>query len=543
MTRHVQRYATLTLTAALLLVAIPARWARAQQLLTPCEKSGFTEYTTHLEMMDYLREVQAQSTGMRLAVYGESWQGRELPVVIFSRPAVRRPWEALVAGRPIVVLAANVHGGERTLRESLLITIREFATPGTQANGWLDEVIVLIVPSINPDGLMAEPRSTRGNAWGIDMNRDYMKLEQPALAAYVEQIVNTWHPHMLVDGHNGGSYPYHICYAPPSHASADRNIVNLLNHEVFPLINSRMEENGYRSFYYSGGNLTRWDTGGYDPRIARNYLGFVNAFGILFESPGGHEMEEGIRSGMVAYKAVVEYAVRNSERVLGAVAEARTETVAMGERPEGQITVEQTYGPEDFSVTYQVRERRPSRENPREEIPYATVTSDSLMQKPVPTLQRDRAYAYLLPRDALEAVALLRQHNIAVEVLQDTCSIEVQAYVPAEITWQREYNHNAAVVVEVAEVVTFVQRFPAGTFVIPTAQLQGRVAAHLLEPETNDNVVRWNRMDAWLPLYPERTVPARYQRARRTTPRVIPIYKVLMPRPLPTRLLFDEPGS
>jgi len=526
------------LVAALAVVAAPG--ARAQQLLTPCEESGFTAYTTYLEMMDYLQQVQAGSLEMRLATYGQSWQGRDLPVAIFSRPAVRLPWEALVAGRPIVVLAANVHGGERTLRESLLILTREFATPGTEANRWLDEVIVLIVPSVNPDGLMAEPRPTRGNAWGIDLNRDYMKLEHPSLASYSENIINTWHPHVLVDGHNGGSQPYHICYAPTSNASPDRRLVHVLDHEIFPLINTRMEENGYLSFYYSGGTPTRWQTGGSDPRICRNYLGFVNSFGILFESPGGHEMEPGILSGVVGYKAVVEYAVRNPGKVMEMVAAARAETVALGEEPEGQLTVQQTYGPEDFSVTYQVRENRRDRESP-----FITVTSDSLMKKPIPTLQRDRAWAYLLPRDAIDAVALLRQHNIAVEVLQDTCTIEVQAYRPAGISWQREYNHDAAVVVEVAEVVTFKQRFPAGTYVIPTAQLQGRVAAHLLEPETNDNVVRWNRMDAWLPLSPERTRSMRYRsdRSPPPPPRVIPIYKVLRPVQMPTRLLLDDPGD
>ena len=44
-----------------------------------------------------------------------------------------------------------------------------------------------------------------------------------------------------------------------------------------------------------------------------------------------------------------------------------------------------------------------------------------------------------------------------------------------------------------------VRTFPAGSYVVRTAQLQGRVLVHLLEPETTDGVVYWNRMDAWIP--------------------------------------------
>jgi murein tripeptide amidase MpaA len=161
-------------------------------LQTAAEASGFSEYTSYSEMMDYLQAVQASSTEMRLAIYGTSYEGRELPIAIFSRPSIRRPWEALVSGKPIVLLAANVHGGERTLRESALILIREFATPGTGMNRLLDDLVVLVVPSINPDGLMVSPRATRGNAWGIDLNRDYVKLEQQALFCYVTNVVNTW---------------------------------------------------------------------------------------------------------------------------------------------------------------------------------------------------------------------------------------------------------------------------------------------------------------------------------------------------------------
>ena len=182
----------------------------AQALRTQSEVSGFAVYTAYDSMMTYLRDVRASSTDMRLGVYGESREGRVLPYVIFSRPLVSQPWEAAALGRPVVSLNANVHGGERTLRESLLILIRELSTPGTEANALLDDLVILVAPQINPDGFEATPRGTRGNAWGIDMNRDWVKLEQPALTAYARNIIQRWRPHLFVDGHNGGAFPYNL---------------------------------------------------------------------------------------------------------------------------------------------------------------------------------------------------------------------------------------------------------------------------------------------------------------------------------------------
>ncbi|MFO7599382.1 MAG: M14 family zinc carboxypeptidase, partial [Candidatus Desulfacyla sp.] len=94
---------------------------------------------TKLWVWGHLRNA---STEMRLGSYGTTWQGRELPYAVFSRPLVSQPWEAWALGRPIVLLAANVHGGERTFMEGLLVLMRDLATPGTEANRLLDQVTV-----------------------------------------------------------------------------------------------------------------------------------------------------------------------------------------------------------------------------------------------------------------------------------------------------------------------------------------------------------------------------------------------------------------
>ncbi|HSH45094.1 MAG TPA: M14 family metallopeptidase [Longimicrobiales bacterium] len=498
--------------------------------LTAAEESMYARHTSHAEMWDFLEALSATSTEMRLGSYGETRQGRSLPYAVFGRPLVAEPWEAWTLDRPVIVLAANVHGGERTFREGLLTLTRELATPGTAANALLDELVVVVAPQINPDGFEATPRGTRGNAWGIDLNRDYVKLEHPSIINYVRNVIGAWRPHLFVDGHNGGSRPYNLAYQCPSHADPAQEITLLCDQEIFPAIDTKLEAEGLKSWYYTYGNEEEWTVGGSQARIGRNYGGFVNSVAILFEAPR-QELATGARAGYLGYLAVLEYAAANADRLMDVVGRARLETVAMGVEPRGEVTVEMEYQAEDYPVDYEIVVE--DEEEGGERV--VQVTDARLMKKPVPTKTRPRPWAYVLPRDAVDAVAMLRRHDITVMQLTEAAEIAVDAYIVEDVTHERAYNHAAATRVEVGDVVTIEERFPEGTYVVPTAQFLGRLVAHMLEPETEDNVIYWNTMDAWLPRGPQR-YRDRDGEVREREP-MVPIYKLMSPMALPTLLV------
>jgi hypothetical protein len=539
MTRPFSSRSTFALTV-LLATILPAP-ATAQELRTPAERSGFTEYTPYDSMMVYLQALQARSPEMRMGLYGQTRLGRDLPYAVFSRPAVSEPWEAWSLGRPVIVLNANVHGGERTLRESLLILMRELATPGTEANGYLDHVVLVIAPQINPDGFEATARGQRGNSWGIDMNRDWVKREQPAMANYALNVINRWMPHVFVDGHNGGAFPYQLTYQCPSHAEPDQRITLMCDREIFPAIARRLQAVGMKSWYYANGTRTRWNGGGYDARIGRNYGGFANIVGILFESPPGQPMQVGVEAGVLGFKAVVEYTRDNAAKVMDLVHTARRETVEMGQQARGDVVVEMEYGPQPYQVSYEIGvteggERRA-----------ISVTSDSMMTLPIATKTRPRPYAYILPRDAEAAVAMLRRNAIVVERLLEPMQLEVQAYVVEGVGFEQAYNHSAAVRLRLADQpITQTRTFAPGSYVVRTGQMLGRVAAHMLEPETNDNVIYWNTMDAWLPLNrllplggssPSATPGPPAGGGQAQGPPLAPIFKVMRPTAIPGRII------
>jgi dipeptidyl-peptidase 4 len=534
--------------SALAFLALAALPASAQIPWTPvardfprtaAELDGFTAPTTHLEMWQYLRALRGATTEMRLGSYGKTWEGRDLAYAVFSRPLVSEPADAWALGRPIVVLAANVHGNERTYREGLLILMRDLATPGTDANKLLDQLTIVVAPQLNPDGFEASGGTgQRGNAWGIDLNRDYVKLEQPATANLVENILSKWRPQVFVDGHNGGSRPYNLNYQCPSNYDSMRELTLICDSEIFPAVGKELATEGYHAWYYTEGDEHEWRVGGFQARIGRNYVGLINGIGILFEAPA-QDFEGGARAGYLGYLATLEFVSANARRVTDLVARAREETIAMGAEPRGDIAVTMDYAAEDYPVDYLIVRPRTPGPNAREDT--VQVTGARLMKKPVATRLRPRPWAYLLPREAVEAVAMLRRHGITVERLDASTTLSVDAYTVAGVSYEKAYDHEAALRVRVGEVVTSRRLFPEGTYVIPTAQDLGRLVGQMLEPETDDNVVYWNTMDAWVPR-PGSTAASggglpRDDRqtgvgASQSGEPVVPIYKLMRPTAL-----------
>ena len=66
---------------------------------------------------------------------------------------------------------------------------------------------------------------TRANAQGLDLNRDFMKLESPEIRALVK-LFNTWDPAMVIDCHttNGSYHRYTLTYDGPRYPTTDTEL-------------------------------------------------------------------------------------------------------------------------------------------------------------------------------------------------------------------------------------------------------------------------------------------------------------------------------
>ncbi len=214
-----------------------------------------SQFTGHSLLVDYYRHVAANSDRVKLVEFGRTNQLRPQILAIVSSPENLRRIEdirlnnlrsaGILSGTAdnsnpvtIVWLGLSVHGNEAAGTEASMPVLYELVNPNNrETTEWLRNTVVLIEPSVNPDGYsrytdwyrQASPQlpdpnpqsrehvepwpGGRVNHYLFDLNRDW------AWATQVEtqnrlKIYNDWLPHVVADIHEQGyDAPY---YFPPA---------------------------------------------------------------------------------------------------------------------------------------------------------------------------------------------------------------------------------------------------------------------------------------------------------------------------------------
>src|SRR5437868_14670670 len=105
------------LAAVALLALAPVAPA---QLETPAERSDYKETARYADVLVFSCRLTHASPLFHAEDFGESQEGRRLPVFVLSDPPVRTPEEAAKTGKPVVLAFANIHAGEVDGKDALL---------------------------------------------------------------------------------------------------------------------------------------------------------------------------------------------------------------------------------------------------------------------------------------------------------------------------------------------------------------------------------------------------------------------------------------
>jgi hypothetical protein len=103
--------AALFLTLSTLVAVAPVSQDKPDPLQTRPERTNFEETSRLEDVNAFLTALAAKSPLVRVTSFGTTEDGRTMPLVTLSNPAVGRPADK-PAGRPVVFLLANIHGGE-----------------------------------------------------------------------------------------------------------------------------------------------------------------------------------------------------------------------------------------------------------------------------------------------------------------------------------------------------------------------------------------------------------------------------------------------
>jgi Zinc carboxypeptidase len=511
------------------------------------ESTNYEETSRYEDVMRFIYDLQKRTGKLRIEYFGKTEEGRELPLMIFADPPVAQPRDALASGKPIIFVMANIHAGEVEGKEAMLHLSRRIA--GGDLQTLLDQIVILIAPIYNADGnekISTNNRTaqngpisgvgTRENAKGLDLNRDYMKLESAEANALV-RLFNRWDPHLAVDLHtsNGSYHGYHLTFSPTLNPNADARLIAFERNKMLPAIAKSMRTaHKFRSYYYGNfaarermnreietfeiersGSRARppdnpdnqqtkvWRTFDHRPRFGNNYYGLRNRLTILSEAYSYLDFKGRVDVTAAFVEEIFKYSAAHAEEITALIKRVDEDALRGKFPPNGvEFELRALDKPVDILVGEVEKKKNPlsgklmtamieNRFMPTPMLDYGLFATNRSLTMP-------RAYIFRNEDGMKTVVAKLIAHGIAVEELTETFSAEVEPLLIMEVKRSARVfqGHSEVKIKGRAQKETI--SFPAGSFVVRTSQPLARLIFYLLEAESDDGFVNWNFLDPYL---------------------------------------------
>lgn len=504
--------------------------ANAEQLMpTVAEYSKYTATATEPQVAAYMRQLANIWQESELTTIGQTTEGRPIWALVVSPKKLgeTKPITALLLG--------GIHSGECDGKEALLALARDMATGGQ--GDWWHSLRLIFVPNFNADGNErrgtghrpgqagpAQGMGIRENAQGLDLNRDFVKLETPEVRSLVAAL-NEYDVDVLIDTHttNGSLHQFQLTYDIPHNPISPKPLDDWLRTKLIPQATQRLAADGFKTFYYGNFDSAhrRWTTYGHQPRYSTEYMGLRGRIGILSESYSYASYETRVRvsyafvrevlRGVAEDEALIRHMIDQNEPDIGVatttananalVAPAMTGQPAQQDQPIARqipVRAELAKTADGVSIPgFQTDDGNPPRGPYSAESLTAHQPKDYSVQfwnRAAATKQVALPSHYVVPAQYAWAVSRLIRHGVRVHRLTVDTPAKVERYRVSELDKSPAFQEH-----EMIRLTTTVedseQTLTAGSYVVNTHQLLGNLAAYLLEPESEDSLATWNFFD------------------------------------------------
>jgi hypothetical protein len=270
------------------------------------------------QILAYFKALDAASPRVELEVLGKTTLGEDLFLAAISSEAnlanrrrlqeiarkiadprglTEAETEALVReGKVFLFITCNIHSTEIGASQMAMEWAHALATAeDAETKRRLDQVVLLLLPSINPDGQIMETEWYRRNLgtryeggrmpWlyhhyvGHDDNRDWFMLTQKETQAVSRAVYHEWLPQVWLDEHQMGSTGPRI-FTPPYAEPVDPDIHPLVWRDVNLIganMDLRLEQAGKSGVIYGYVFDAYWPGG------TKNTAWWKNVSGLLTE--------------------------------------------------------------------------------------------------------------------------------------------------------------------------------------------------------------------------------------------------------------------
>jgi Zinc carboxypeptidase len=496
---------------------IPEVW------LTVAEKSDFRATSTFAETLEFLERVESKAPEIiRVASFGRSAEGRELPLVIVSADGAFTPQAARATGKPILLLQSSIHAGEVDGKDASLMLLREIAL-GNRPD-LAESAVVLFAPIYNLDGHErispynrpnqngpVDGMGFRATTSGINLNRDYLHLGSPEARA-MAQLVADWRPHLHVDNHvtNGTDHAWVLTWMvadaplldPAVDAWVSEHLPKVLTatadagHPNGPYVALWDRENPSAGMEWAGIQLPRFSTG---------YFPLINRPSILIEMHAHKPFRDRVLANRDFMDALILETGRAGDGLIEAVETAENRVTARGRAdadpspavvtwkqadaqdsvlwPAYRYTTEDSLVSGGSRVVYQ-----------RGKIEEIDLTWRHIVE---PDIVVTRPRGYLVHAGWPQITEAIEGHGLKAVPLPEATTLEVETIRLTDPTFGTSPYQGIFTVTDVAVSRQLEERkIPAGSLWIPADQPDFEVAIQLFEPEAPDSLLSWGELSA-----------------------------------------------
>ena len=494
------------------------------------ERSGFTETSRYMDVRAFLEALAKRHPDVHLETFGTSEEGRALPLLVIGErnPERARP--------PVVLVIANIHAGEVEGKEATLHLARRILD-GDLAS-LRNSATWLLAPIYNADGnerISLDHRTeqngpiggvgTRENAKGLDLNRDFVKLESSEARGLVA-LMTRWDPDIVVDLHttNGSYHGYHLTYAPGLNPNTDARITTFTRDRLLATVRQAMAsrhqfriydygnfahvdslEEELEGFAADDGRPKAWRTFDERPRFGTNYVGLRNRIAILSEAYSYLTFERRVKVTEAFVEEIMRFVAAHGRDIRDLTSRVDADWSKNASKTEAGVafTLEALPNPVDVRVgaISTIPNPRSGKQMHAMREDVAVPTRMTVYDRFTATASRHVSREYIVQGSPtlIDSIArALAAHGIRTDRLQSTSRHTADVFVIDRVTHaERAFQSHR----ETTVTGRFERRdvdVTAGSLAIKTDQRLGRLAFYLLEPESNDSLVTWNLLDAEL---------------------------------------------
>lgn len=494
--------------------------------LTPYETSGYTDTPRYKETIDYCRMLDKQSGQVSYTTFGKSARGLDLPLLVLDRDGLTNPEAIRKAGRMILLLEACIHPGESEGKDAGLLLLRNFLVPGdgrenrTPDPELLNNISVLFIPIFNADGHerfgpfnrinQNGPREMgwRTTATNLNLNRDFLKADCPEMRAWLNMF-NRWMPEFFIDIHttDGADYQYVITYLMEIFGNMDQGLTSWCTENFIPEMEQKMEEQGMPVFPYV--TFRKW----HDPRsgliseaappmLSQSYSSQRNRPGLLIETHMLKPYRLRVNATYEVVLTTMEILAKEKMKleILISQADQFTSSDAFRDKPfplSLETSRQDSVMREFLGYEYEIVK---SDLTGGDWFQYSSKPAAFMLpyfSKAYPRHETRLPLAYIIPAEWVAVLEVISAHGFDRTILKEETSIPVMRYRFKNPSWQQmPYEGRHRIVRLDLEEFNETYAFPAGSVIVPIAQPDARIIAHLLEPKGNGSLVQWGFFDA-----------------------------------------------